>query len=369
MPVVKPSRSRVPDRDHKRLQLIAADTRHAPDIAEVEDPDVLAIGQEEVPGVRVGVVEAVPEDHLEIDVRGPLDERVHVPPDRFDRGPVRERSAFQHAHRQHTRARELGIRRGDDHIRLVGEVGGEPLQVQQFLSEVDRAEHHLLELADEHRRPILRELGILLLEIARECLHQIEVVEHLAVGTRVDDLHRDLVAVVKRRAVHLRDRTRPDRVGVERREQLGDGSSEVAFDGRLRETGRVGRHARLQPTELVGDVGPHEIRPEAQHLSELHPRRAELGQHQPQAFARPELAQVRLGEVIGHPLGHRHPLDPGAARRPLGESVASEDRDDVVDPRAMAHEGPGDVTHGCLPRLARCCACTSWRDRAAITRE
>jgi hypothetical protein len=54
------------------------------DIAEVQDGQVLPVGQEEIAGVGIGVINAVAEHHLEVDVGGAADEVVDVPARRDD---------------------------------------------------------------------------------------------------------------------------------------------------------------------------------------------------------------------------------------------------------------------------------------------
>ena len=49
---------------------------------------MLGIGEQEVPRMGVGMVEAVPEDHLEVDLGGPMHQRVDLPSRRLDAGPV-----------------------------------------------------------------------------------------------------------------------------------------------------------------------------------------------------------------------------------------------------------------------------------------
>jgi len=76
--------------DHQRLQLPVAHAGEAADIAEVENGHVVAVREEKVPRVRVGVVEAVPEDHLQVDIGGAVHKRVDVPPCGLDAGAVLE---------------------------------------------------------------------------------------------------------------------------------------------------------------------------------------------------------------------------------------------------------------------------------------
>ena len=68
-----------PDGDDQRLELAAALAGEATDVTEVEDRHVVAVGEQEVPRMGIGVIEAVAEDHLQVDVGRPLHERRRRP--------------------------------------------------------------------------------------------------------------------------------------------------------------------------------------------------------------------------------------------------------------------------------------------------
>ena len=74
--------------DDHVLELALALAGHPADVAEVEDGKVAAVGEQEVPRVWVGVVEAVAKDHLQVDLGRPMNEGVDVPARRLDAGPV-----------------------------------------------------------------------------------------------------------------------------------------------------------------------------------------------------------------------------------------------------------------------------------------
>lgn len=67
-------------------------------------------------------------------------------------------------------------------------------------------------------------------------------------------LHRDLPAVVEDRPVHLRDRRRAHRVGVEHREP-GGRVTQVGGHDLLDRGGRGRRDVFLQPPQLRGELG------------------------------------------------------------------------------------------------------------------
>src|SRR6185295_18511139 len=102
-----------PDREHHVLELRSAIAGEPADVSEVQERDVRSVGKSEVPWVWIGVEERIAKDHLEEDVRGPMDEDVDIPPRRLDAGAIRERTARDQAHCEHATARELGIRSRD----------------------------------------------------------------------------------------------------------------------------------------------------------------------------------------------------------------------------------------------------------------
>ena len=166
--------------------------REPSDVAEVEDGQMLAVREQEVPGMGIGVVEAIPEDHLQVDVRRPLDQFFDVPPGRLDAGAIAEGMAGNHRHRQHPLSRPVGVGRGDHDVGFVSEVLAESLEVGQLLPEIDGAVHHRRELVDQDRGPELGDLRIARLQMSGDGPHELDVIADLGVGAVVQHLHRHL---------------------------------------------------------------------------------------------------------------------------------------------------------------------------------
>jgi hypothetical protein len=101
----------------------------ATDVPEIEDRDVCPVGKQEVSRLGIGVIERVPEDHLEVYLGGASYERVDVPPCRLDARTIGKGCARDQAHREHAPTRQFRIRRRDDEVGLVGEVHGEALEI------------------------------------------------------------------------------------------------------------------------------------------------------------------------------------------------------------------------------------------------
>ena len=228
-----------PHGDHHRLELPLPRARQPPYIPEIEDRQVRSIGEEKVPGMRVRVVQGVAEDHLEVDVGSAVDQRLDVPAGRLHAGAVGERGAVDHAHREDATPREVGIGRRNQDVGLVGEVRSEALQILELLREVDGIVHHLRELADQQRRPQLRELGILRFQIRGDRLHEVEVSEHRALDAVMEHLDRHGRPVRECRVVHLGDRSRRERLGVELTVELVHACAQLPFHQGDGDAGRV----------------------------------------------------------------------------------------------------------------------------------
>ena len=236
--------------NHQVLELALPHPRDAADVPEIEDRDVRPVGKQEVPRLGVGVIERIPEDHLEVHVGGATHERVDVPSRRLDAGAVGERRARDQAHREDSSPRQLGIRRRDDDVGFVGEVQREALEVAQLLRQVDGVVQHLRELADDHRGSQLREPGILVLEVRRDGLHELEILEDTVLHAVVEHLHRHRRPVMQCRPVNLRDRPRRHRLRVERAVEIRHGGAQLAFNQRLRDT----RWIRARPSPAASSA-------------------------------------------------------------------------------------------------------------------
>jgi hypothetical protein len=87
------------------------------------------------------------------------------------------------------------------------------------------------------------------------------------------------------RRVHLRDRSRGERLLVEADEHLLDRTAVGRFDEGARHLAIERRDAVLQPRQFVGYVEWQQIAARGQRLAELHEDGAELLERQPQPFA------------------------------------------------------------------------------------
>ena len=239
----------------------------------------------DVARVHVGVEEAVAEHLGEEDGHavarqpGDVDAGLAQPLDLADRHA-------EHAlHHQH-----LGRAEVPDHLRHHQQVQAVHVAAQlrgvgRLAAQVQLVVQVLVELGDHFARAQAPAVGRQALEPARTGAQQPQVgVDHLEhAGTQ--HLDRHLAAVVQHAEMHLRDRGAGHRIGIELRKHRLDRPAERLLDQLARQRAGERRHAVLQPGQLVGDVGRHQVAPGGQHLAELDEDRTEPLEGQAQAHA------------------------------------------------------------------------------------
>ena len=245
--------------------------------AEVHEPDRAGLVEhEDVRGMRVAVEEAVPEDHRHPRLRDLVREIAPLVEGQRQRVDVGELRALEPLERQHAgpRVRPVHLRHAD--VRLAGEVVVERLRVPPLEPVVELLADLPGELVDEPARIDEVERVHALLHEPRRLVEQREVGLDLARRARPLHLHGDLLAVRKRRAVHLADRRRRDGLAFEVEEEPLDRVAEVLDDHALGLLERERAHVVLEAAQLGDDVGRHDVRPRREQLAELHEGRAEL---------------------------------------------------------------------------------------------
>ena len=295
--------------------------------------------------MRVGVEEAVLEDHLHPRLRDQVREPSPLLQGRDVVVEIDELDAVQELEGQHPRSRVVPVDlRHDDALR-VGEVAAEGLCVARLELVVELLADRAGELVDKRLRVDEVEGADAFLDHARGLVEQREVGLDLARGVRALHLDRDLVAVRKHRAVHLADRGGGDRLLVEAEERLLEREPEVGLDhvADLRERERA--DIVLEAAELEDDVRRHDVGTGRQQLAELDERGAELVEHLAQVTA-----PLRPGRRLhrGIDLVTRRPRQNVRELVPLEEvAEAMPDRDlrdlrqaaDLAGTRTRRHSG------------------------------
>ena len=205
-----------------------------PDHAEVDEADLLRrLEHHDVRGVRVGMEEAVAEDH----VHPRLGDQVREPLPLLDgirvRVEIPELNALEQLEREDPRARVAPEDPGHAHVRVPGEVTVELLGVSRLHPVVELLADGAGEFVDE--RDGVDELERLhaVANETRRLIHELEVGFDLARRIRPLHLDGDAASVRERRPVHLADRRGGDRLLLEVEEELLDGELELLLDHAL----------------------------------------------------------------------------------------------------------------------------------------
>ena len=191
----------------------------------------------------------------------------------------------------------------------------------------------------------------------------------------VENLHHRRSPVVQCRSVNLSDGPGRHRIRVERAVKIRHGTTELAFNQPLCHTRRIRCDRRLRFDQLPGDVVADDIRPQAQHLTELDPRGAQLGQRPPQPLT------VRHRDDLGIDVSVDEPLMKGALISPLPRCThatkpyfvntapislsRSRWRTKAAGIPGMTHSSGGQPL---APRSACSPACTDTKPRASVLR-
>jgi hypothetical protein len=190
------------------------------DRAEVEEHQLGAVAgggraDQQVPGVWIGVIDAVGEDLLAVDLDHLAGQGAAIEAELLAADRVGDLDPGLEAGGQHPRGRAIAHHLGERDVLAIGEVGGDAIAVVGLGAEVELGQDDRADLAVDVLEALVRHEPLDDAEDALEC-PQIVADDLLDVG--VLDLDRDRLARGQGRAVDLADRRRRDRHPLEGRE-------------------------------------------------------------------------------------------------------------------------------------------------------
>jgi len=139
--------------------------------------------------------------------------------------------------------------------------------------------------------------------------------------------------------VHLRDRGRRQRHGIEGREHLLGRTAEVLDQLRQQQFVRHGRRAVLQLAELGDPLGLEQVDPGRQHLAQLDEGRPEFLEHASQPLRRRQVDQLMTVAPVQRAAGILERIGQPEALDQVAEAVADQDRGDIVQAAQIADRG------------------------------
>ena len=233
--------------------------------------------------MHVGVEEAVAEHLGEEDLHAGGGElgNVHAGfPQALD---LADRDALHAVHHHHVFRAPVPIHFGHGEQRRIPEIASELRAVGRLPHQIELVFQMFLELGDHLARTQAPAVGEQRLDQSRQRIEQADVVRDHRADAGAQHFHRDRFAVRQAREMHLRDRSRGDRHGVEFDESFAHGLAQGGFDGG--DGGpRIERwHAVLQQRQFVSEIARYEVAPGGQQLAELDEDRPQRLQRAPQA--------------------------------------------------------------------------------------
>ena len=332
--------------EHQRQQLVAARIAEPAHHAEIDEGQPVARQVEDIARMRIGVEEAVLDDHLQHRLRAALRQQHAVEPGGVHPRQLMAGNAVDALLHIDPLAGPVPVDGRDDDVLAPGEMGGDTLGVVALALQVQLAAQRAPELAHQAGRLVGAQVGPLVLGQLRQALEQAQI----GLDDRADagpaHLDDDLGAVVQLRAVHLRDRGRRQRLGIEAGEDLLGRRAQV-----LGELGahHLDRHRRRLTVQLFefGDPGRAEqVGAAGQDLAELDEGRPQILERHAQLHRRIQPRQVGGMVHAQHMAGAGQPIGPAEPAHQIAQAVADEDRRDLLQPAEIAGCRQGGKCHG-----------------------
>src|ERR1019366_844401 len=260
------------------------------DGSEVEQDDRAVRLDQEVPGVRIRVVDAVDEDHLAVEAHDPPGHVFLVDAERVEPRDVADLHALDERRGQDALGADLTHRAREDDGRISGEVRGDALDVVGLEREVELLRQELLDLMVVRVEALN---GHEELDDLHDAADGLQIQPHDAVDVAVLHFHADALPVDELRHVHLPERGARDRLAIERRE-----SAHAIAELALEAIGDLGigprRYLILERFELGPKLRREEVRHDREQLPDLD---EEALQPEDRRVDTLRVAPVRLPEV------------------------------------------------------------------------
>ena len=273
--------------------------------------------------MRIGMVVAIAEDHLQVELRSAARDLVQIESGPDQLIPIGHLQPVNPLHGEHARRAEFGEGLGNADGRVAFKQQRELLQIAFFAAEIQFSSQHAGDFRDGFPRAIRDELGNALGQQGQARQH-IQVLADDLLDAGVLNLHRDSFARLQPSSVHLPDRCRGHRHVLEFGEQLFRRLSQLNLDGAAHGGRIIGRDIIPQLLEFFGQRDADEIGTRAEQLAQLDVRGSELREGQANAPFR-RLQRQRLTLT---PLELRLEHFDVQTTQPVGQTVLAQYRED-----------------------------------------
>ena len=294
--------------------------------------------------MRIGMVEAVAEDHFEIHIGAALGKLAEIFAGLLQRFNIHADDAFEVLHRHDLMGAKIAEDLGNAHSRVVGEVAAKLLLILPLVGEVELAQQRAAELAHHGEWLVGSQSRRMRLQQFRECLHDLHISRGLFGHASTAHFDHHALAGVQQCGMNLRDGGGGERFVLETGKELLNGQAEFFFNRGACHAGGVGRHVGLQLGEFLGQLGAEQISARAEHLTELDKGGAKFRQRHAHPGRLRHALSERLSIRAFEPV-----LQPGVfeTAEQVRQSVFAEHGGDFRDALCVTFEsGQGVDLHG-----------------------
>ena len=301
------------------------------DQAEINQADPPVVADEDVAGVRVGMKEALLQNHGKQGVGNtPCQHGAGFRRHPVDIGMAQEGAADIFLH-QNLAVGILGIDLGNVDERMAGKGIGETLHIAQFERQIGFPGQAAGKILNHLNRPVAAGFGDFRFDEGCQMVQNTQIRAYAFFDVRPLDFNRHPFAVAQNRAVHLCDGRAADRFAVQAGEYLVHRPAEPCLNQRADVFRGNRRDVALQLFEFLYPLGIENVHPRGQNLPQLDKRRPQFLESQAETARRRDVAAVRIG---GFRRRFARQFD---TLHKLAQAVFGQNGNDFAQPRKIAH--------------------------------
>src|ERR1700730_13938046 len=318
--------------DHPAATRWREPTQHA----EIDQRDAVAGQAHHVAGMRIGLKEAVHQDHLEHGIHAACGDGLAIEARVVDGRQIVAADALDVLLHIHRAARPFPEYAWDEHVEIAGKVAGEAFRVAYLHCEIKLALERAAQLAYDVDRPVPPHLGYLLHGETGKMFEDPQVGGDLWRDSGAANLQDYRRAAGKGGPVYLRDRGGGVGFALKIGKPLNRRPTERLFDLRQKIVERHRRHLAVQPVELIGPRRRQKVLSCREHLAQLDEGGPEFLQGELGALLRLEMRDFTGPSPLQYLAGALEQRRDAGATHEVAEAMANEDRADLPQAGQLA---------------------------------
>src|SRR5262245_39067181 len=300
--------------------------------------------------MRIGLKEAVDQDHLEHGIRSTRGERLAIEASRVNGRQIGAADAVDVLLHIHRTARPFPIDAWHEHVEITGKVAGEAFGVACLYCEVELSLQRSAQLADNLDGPVAPDLGCFPLGEMGKMLEDAQIGLDFRCDAGSANFQDDRRPAGERGPMYLGNRGGGVGLALQIGEHFERRAAERQLDLRQQIIERHRRHLAEKLVELLSPLRWQKVFPGREYLAQLDEGRPQLLQGEPGALLRFEIGDFGGLRPLQNLTGALEQRRDAGATHDIPQAVANEDRADL--PQAWQLAGhPEHPEHHRMPYL------------------